>query len=57
MDPAVLADPYGRLLVALLAVAAIVLVGRVVLAIAWRLLVLAALVVAALYVGSLLGVV
>lgn len=47
--PGLFATPLGRLLVAIVVLAALVLVARVVLAVAWKLLVLAALVVAVLF--------
>ncbi|MFB6270775.1 MAG: hypothetical protein ABEH83_12580 [Halobacterium sp.] len=47
-----LATPLGKLLVALVAITVIVLVGRFVLSVAWRLLVVATIVVAALWVVS-----
>lgn len=48
--------PLGTLLLALVAVGVIVLVGRVLLSIAWRLVVIATVVVAALWVvTTLLG--
>lgn len=46
-------SPLGKLLVAIVALAVIVLVGRVVLSIAWKLLLIAGVVVAALYAVSL----
>jgi len=49
-----LASPPG-ILVALVALAVILIVGRVVLAIAWRIVVLAALAVAVLWVLGILG--
>ncbi|MXR21344.1 hypothetical protein [Halobacterium bonnevillei] len=51
-----LATPLGKLLVALVAITVIVLVGRVVLSVAWKLLVVATLVVAGLWlVSTVLG--
>lgn len=47
-----LATPLGKLLVALVVITVIVLVGRFVLSIAWRLLVIATIVVAALWLVS-----
>jgi hypothetical protein len=44
----------GRLLVAIAVLAAVVLVGRVLLSVAWKILVVAGVVVAALYALSLL---
>lgn len=50
-----LATPLGKLLVGLIALAAIVLVGRILLSIAWKLLVVAIVIVGGLYsVGVLL---
>ncbi|PSQ26177.1 hypothetical protein BRD03_10845 [Halobacteriales archaeon QS_9_68_17] len=46
-------SPLGKLLVAIVALAVVVLVGRVVLSIAWKLLLIAGVVVAALYAVSL----
>jgi len=46
-------SPLGKLLVAIVALAVIVLVGRVVLSVAWKLLLIAGVVVAALYAVSL----
>jgi hypothetical protein len=51
-----LATPLGKLLVALVAITVIVLVGRVVLSVAWKLLVVATIVVAGLWlVSTVLG--
>jgi hypothetical protein len=51
-----LATPLGKLLVALVAITVIVLVGRFVLSVAWRLLVVATIIVAVLWVlSSVLG--
>lgn len=47
-----MATPLGKLLVALVAITVIVLVGRLVLSVAWKLLIVATLVVAALWVVS-----
>lgn len=47
------ADPLGQLLVALVGLAAVVLVGRVVLSVAWKLLVVAILVLSALYTAGI----
>jgi hypothetical protein len=44
-----LATPLGKLLVGLVALAAVVLVGRVLLSIAWKLLLVAIVVVGGLY--------
>jgi hypothetical protein len=49
-----LATPLGKLLVGLVALAAIVLVGRIVLSIAWKLLLVAIVVVGALYTAGVL---
>ena len=46
-------SPLGKLLVAIVALAVIVLVGRVVLSIAWKMLLIAGVVVAALYAISM----
>jgi low affinity Fe/Cu permease len=46
-------SPLGKLLVAIVALAVIVLVGRVVLSVAWKLLLIAGVAVAALYAVSL----
>ncbi|NHN47285.1 hypothetical protein G9464_06695 [Halostella sp. JP-L12] len=51
--PGVANSPLGKLLVAIVALAVIVLVGRIVLSIAWKLLLIAGVVVAALYAVSL----
>lgn len=47
------ADPLGQLLVALVGLAAVVLVGRMVLSVAWKLLVVAILVLGALYTAGI----
>ena len=52
-----LADPMGQLLVGLVVLAVVVLVGRFVLAVAWKLLVVAAVVVAAVYALGVFGLV
>ncbi len=49
-----LADPLGRLLVAVVILGVVVLIGRLILHIAWRLLVIAAIIIAIVYLGSLL---
>ena len=49
-----LATPLGKLLIGLVALAAIVLVGRIVLSVAWRLLVVAIVVVGGLYTAGVL---
>lgn len=46
-------DTLGRLLIAVLVLAVVVLVGRLVLHVAWKLLVVAAVVIGVLYVGSI----
>ncbi|QDX40599.1 hypothetical protein [Salarchaeum sp. JOR-1] len=48
-------SPLGTLLVAIVALLVIVLVGRVLLSVAWKLLLVAGVVVAALYALSVLG--
>ncbi|GAA0646873.1 hypothetical protein [Salarchaeum japonicum] len=48
-------SPLGNLLVAIVALLVIVLVGRFLLSVAWKLLLVAGVVVAALYVLSILG--
>ncbi|MGB9987404.1 hypothetical protein [Salarchaeum japonicum] len=50
-----LGSPLGNLLVAIVALLVIVLVGRFLLSVAWKLLLVAGIVVAALYVLSVLG--
>ncbi|WP_246045630.1 hypothetical protein [Halorussus ruber] len=49
-----LASPLGELLVGLVALAAIVLIGRIVLSVAWKLLLVAIVVVGALYTAGVL---
>lgn len=49
-----LATPLGKLLVGLLALAAVVLVGRILLNVAWKLLLVAIVVVGALYTTGVL---
>jgi hypothetical protein len=49
-----LATPLGKLLVGLVALAAVVLVGRVLLSIAWKLLLVAIVVVGSLYTAGVL---
>ncbi|MFB6217861.1 MAG: hypothetical protein ABEH77_01590 [Halobacteriaceae archaeon] len=51
-----LATPLGKLLLAIVALAVIVLVGRIVLSVAWKLLLVAGVVVGAAYLLSLVGV-
>lgn len=46
-------SPLGKLLVAIVALAVIVLVGRIVLSVAWKMLMIAGVVVAALYAISM----
>ncbi|MEE6209418.1 hypothetical protein U3A55_04480 [Salarchaeum sp. III] len=48
-------SPLGNLLVAIVALLVIVLVGRFLLSVAWKLLLVAGVVVAALYLLSVLG--
>jgi hypothetical protein len=55
--PEPLDTQFGRLLIALVIVAIIVVVGRTVLSIAWKLLWIAIVVIAALFALSLLGVI
>lgn len=55
--PEVLGAPYDRLLVALLAVAAILLIGRILLSLAWKLVVVATLIVGVVGVASAFGVI
>ncbi|AGN01709.1 hypothetical protein L593_08820 [Salinarchaeum sp. Harcht-Bsk1] len=55
--PEPLDTQFGRLLIALLVVAVIVVVGRAVLSLAWKLLWIAIVVVGALFGLSILGVV
>ncbi|GAB3691360.1 hypothetical protein GCM10028857_28650 [Salinarchaeum chitinilyticum] len=55
--PGPLDSQFGRLLIALVVVALIVVVGRTVLSVAWKLLWIAIVVVAALFALSLLGLV
>ncbi|WP_128903854.1 hypothetical protein [Halorubrum amylolyticum] len=52
-----LASPTGQLLVALVAVAVVIILGKFVLKLAWRLVTIGIVVVAALYLLSVLGVV
>jgi hypothetical protein len=52
-----LADPMGQLLVGLVVLAVVVLVGRFVLAVAWKLIVVAAVVVAAVSAVGVVGLV
>ncbi|NEU55967.1 hypothetical protein [Halorussus sp. MSC15.2] len=49
-----LATPLGKLLVGLVALAAVVLVGRILLNVAWKLLLVAIVVVGALYTTGVL---
>ncbi|SEA12709.1 hypothetical protein SAMN04488065_1979 [Haloplanus vescus] len=48
-----LGGPFGQLLVAIVAIGVVVLVGRVVLKVAWRLVTIAALVVGVLLLASM----
>lgn len=50
----VVATPLGKLMVALVVITVIVLVGRFVLSVAWKLLVIATIVVAGLWLASTL---
>lgn len=52
--PGVFATPLGRVLLAVLLIAIVVLVGKFILSLAWRLLVIAAFVVGALVLLTLL---
>lgn len=52
--PGIFATPLGRVLLAILLIAIVVLVGKFVLSLAWRLLVVAAFVVGALVLLTLL---
>ena len=54
LDSGLLADPLGQLLVGLVALAAIVLVGRVLLSVAWKLLLVAIVVVGGLYTAGVI---
>lgn len=59
VDPAPLAllsTPLGRLLVAIVVLAGVVLVGRILLNLAWKLLIVAGVVVGILYLLSLVGI-
>lgn len=49
-----MATPLGQLLVGLVALAAVVLVGRVLLSVAWKLLLVAIVVVGSLYTAGVL---
>ncbi|MFB6092188.1 MAG: hypothetical protein ABEK02_04160 [Haloquadratum sp.] len=51
-----LADPLGQALAVIVAIAIVVLIGRIALKIAWRLVTIAALVVGALLVLSFFGI-
>ncbi|MFB6126829.1 MAG: hypothetical protein ABEJ79_06015 [Halolamina sp.] len=50
-----LATPLGKLLAALVAIAAVIFVGRFVLSVAWRLVTVGLVLVGALYALSVLG--
>lgn len=47
-----LSGPFGQILVAIIAIAIVILVGRIVLHIAWRLVTIAAFIIAILYLIS-----
>ncbi|WP_459882628.1 hypothetical protein [Halorubrum gandharaense] len=49
-------DPVGQLLIALVAIALLVVVGKFVLALAWRLITIGIVVVAVLYLLSVVGI-
>lgn len=51
------ATPLGRLLIGLVAVAAVIIIGRVVLAVAWKLVTIAAVIVALLFLLSSGGII
>lgn len=55
LQPGVLAGPLGRILVVLIGIAVVVLVGRFVLSIAWRLVTVGAVLVGVLLVLSTFG--
>jgi hypothetical protein len=55
LQPGVLAGPLGRILVVLIGIAIVVLVGRFVLSIAWRLVTIGAVLVGVLLVLSTFG--
>ncbi len=57
LQPGVAGDPVARLLIALVAVALLVVVGKFVLSLAWRLITIGIVVVAVLYLLSTLGLV
>lgn len=54
--PGLFASPLGRLVVAMVLIAVIILVGKVILNIAWRLLMIAAIVVATWYILTIVGI-
>lgn len=54
--PGLFATPLGRLVVALVLIAVIILVGKFILNIAWRLLTIAAVVVAGWWLLTVLGI-
>ena len=55
LQPSFTSTPLGQVLVALVAIAIVIVIGRVVLAIAWKLVTIAAVVVALLFVLSTSG--
>lgn len=57
MQAGIAASPFGRLLLGLVAVAVVIIVGRMVLAVAWRLVTIAAVIVALLFVISAGGII
>lgn len=57
LQAGILATPTGQLLVALVAVAVVIVLGKFVLKLAWRLVTIGIVVVAVLYLLSTLGVV
>lgn len=48
--------PYGRLLLAAIVIGAVLLIGRVLLSIAWKLVLIAVLVLAVLFAANFVGV-
>lgn len=54
--PGLFATPLGRLVVAIVVIAVIILVGKFILNIAWRILTIAAVVVAAWWLLTVLGI-
>lgn len=57
LQAGVTGDPVAQLLIALVAIAILVVVGKFVLALAWRIITIGIVIVAALYLLSTLGVV